>query len=229
MIRASSAPSRTPAMRQNTQLPQGPKAGKRRHRAGPKAPAIEAAPLGRGRVNDGGRRRQGASARTKLRRDHHRRRPARPGAGLVSRPRRPEHPAGRAPADLRRRAVDPRGHQAGLLSQPAFDQSFPHHRNALVQGPRPAKRGWATSRRATSSGRRISTAPRWCWAATSRRRSPTSRASRAGTPRPSASGTARLKRSPAPSCCRSAMRSRCRRRSVKRCSRAPRSAATFSR
>ncbi len=37
--------------------------------------------------------------------------------------------------------------------------------------------------------------PRWCWAATSRRRSPTSRASRRRTRRPSASGTARPRRS----------------------------------
>ena len=47
-----------------------------------------------------------------------------------------ENSAGRAPAELWRRALHPRGHQARLLPQPAFDQSFPHQRDALVQGSR---------------------------------------------------------------------------------------------
>ena len=69
-----------------------------------------------------------------------------------------EDPAGRPAAAIRRRAVDRGGDRAGLLSQPAFDQSFPHHRDAVVQGSRSRRPRRATSRRATSSASRISTA-----------------------------------------------------------------------
>ena len=52
---------------------------------------------------------------------------------------RPRHPAGRPPAAIRRRAGHRGGDRAGLLSQPAFDQSFPHQRDAVVQGPQPRR------------------------------------------------------------------------------------------
>ena len=95
-----------------------------------------------------------------LRRHHRRRRPSRPGARLLSREMRARHPAGRPPAAIRRRAGHRGGDRAGLLSQPAFDQSFPHQRDALVQGSEPRRPRRTTSRRATSSASRISTARR---------------------------------------------------------------------
>ena len=60
---------------------------------------------------------------------------------------------------------------------------------------------------------------RWCSAAISRRRWPTSRASPRRTRRPSATGTARPRRSPRKSSCRSASPIRCRRPSARRCCR----------
>ncbi len=59
--------------------------------------------------------------------------------GSYLRQMRARHSPGRPPAEIRRRAVDRRGHRAGLLSQPAFDQSFPHQRDAVVQGPEPRR------------------------------------------------------------------------------------------
>ena len=47
---------------------------------------------------------------------------------------RPQDPAGRPPPAIRRRAGHRGGDRAGLLPQPAFDQSFPHQRDAVVQG-----------------------------------------------------------------------------------------------
>ncbi len=56
--------------------------------------------------------------------------------GELSRQSRARHSAGRAAADLWRRALHARSDAARLLSQPALDQSLPHQRDALVQGPR---------------------------------------------------------------------------------------------
>ena len=50
-----------------------------------------------------------------------------------------ENSAGRPPAAIRRRARHRGGDGAGLLPQPAFDQSLPHQRDAVVQGPRPRR------------------------------------------------------------------------------------------
>ena len=54
---------------------------------------------------------------------------------------RARHPLVERRLTLRRRAVDPGSDRARLLSQPPFDQSFPHQRDALVQGPRPRRQG----------------------------------------------------------------------------------------
>ncbi len=139
--------------------------------------------------------------------------------GSLSRQMRPRHPAGGPPAAIRRRAGHRGGDRAGLLPQPAFDQSFPHQRDAVVQGPQPRRPRRPTSRRATSSASRISTARRWSSAAISRRRWPTSRASPRRTRRPSATGTARPRRSPRKSSCPSGSPIRCRRPSARRCCR----------
>ena len=101
--------------------------------------------------------------------------------------------------------------------------------NALVRRPRACATASPTSRRATSSARRIATAARWCSDAISRRRSPTSRASQRRTPRRSASGTRAPRQITRDDFAAGALQpSRCRRPSAKRLLAAPRSAATFS-
>ena len=74
-----------------------------------------------------------------------------------------DDPAGRPPARLWRRAQHEGGDAARLLSQPAFDQSFPHQRDAVVHAISGSTTASPTSRRATSSARRTATAPRWCF------------------------------------------------------------------
>ncbi len=59
--------------------------------------------------------------------------------GSLSAEVRPQHPAGGPAAAIRRRAGHRGGDRAGLLSQPAFDQSLPHQRDAVVQGPEPRR------------------------------------------------------------------------------------------
>ncbi len=142
---------------------------------------------------------------------------------------RPRHPAGGPPPAIRRRTRDRGSDRTRLLSQPAFDQSFPHQRDALVQGfgprrPRHLHHAALRVRPATPRRHRRS-----CSGATSRRRSPTSRASPRRTPRPSATGTARPRRSRAASSCRSASPSRCHEPSARRCCRAAPSVAISSR
>src|SRR5262249_14247042 len=76
-------------------------------------------------------------ARKDLRRHHHRGRPPWADPRRLSCARRSQGAAGGAAAHLRRRPVHARSDAAGLLSQPPFDQSFPHQRNAVVQGFEP--------------------------------------------------------------------------------------------
>src|SRR5262249_9011576 len=74
--------------------------------------------------------------RAHLRWHHHWRRPSRPRARRLSRQGWTRHSRCRAAARLRRRSKHQGGDRTRLLSQPAFHQSFPHQRGAVVQGPR---------------------------------------------------------------------------------------------
>ena len=72
--------------------------------------------------------------------------------------------------------MHPRSDAARLLSQPALDQSFPHQRDAVVQGPRSRRARHlhhAALRIRPGASRRLA---RWCSAAIWKSRSPTSRA-----------------------------------------------------
>ena len=166
-------------------------------------------------------------SRSQLRRHHHRCRPSRAHSRRLSRQGRARHPAGGAAPRLRRRARDQRSHCARLLSQPPLDQPFQYQRSALVPGPGVSPRASATSRRARVRPGAPGWHARWCSAATSKRASPMSRASRRRMRRPFASGTGGPRRSRRRFSSPSATRSRCQKPSAKRCCRARRSGREF--
>ena len=161
-----------------------------------------------------------------VRRHHHRIRAARDDPRLLSGEGRPQDPAARAPADLRRRPLDDRGDQARLLSPDALASTI----STSPRRPGTRTSGWlprsATSRLDTTLRSHTETEPHWCSRDTSTRPVNRSRSSARRTRRPTATGTSAPTSSATPSSGPSDTRSRSPRPSATSCLAAARSVAT---